>query len=293
MIHFYATLKAELDAYEALLDARELPILQRQELIYNFVTERYLELRAFARHYVFMDEAEEILYFKELKPAILSRVIYGKKFMELERTMPHGRPQDQRHFIGEALSRMHYFFNHNRDFIRYYRSGSTTLDSLFFLRRPDFAQGLPDSMSLEIDYTQSTGFDLKVAKLLAHDQLQQYLLSAYVLTQVNDPAPTSFVPPAPELFLPNPGISKAELESLLELFYARISDTLAERLVHAPTPEADHKLLKSDQVQRMLKISPNTLYKLRMSGTLPYTKIGRVLFYREADVLQMLSKHRK
>ncbi|AEA44954.1 helix-turn-helix domain-containing protein [Fluviicola taffensis] len=42
--------------------------------------------------------------------------------------------------------------------------------------------------------------------------------------------------------------------------------------------------LKSHQVQRLLSISPGTLQTLRLNGTLPFTKIGGVLFYDEADI---------
>ncbi len=46
--------------------------------------------------------------------------------------------------------------------------------------------------------------------------------------------------------------------------------------------------LKSNQVQRMLAISPSTLQNLRLTGKIPYTKIGGVIFYPKEDIHQLL-----
>lgn len=46
--------------------------------------------------------------------------------------------------------------------------------------------------------------------------------------------------------------------------------------------------LKSHEVRRMLTISPGTLQNLRINGTLPFTKIGGVIFYDYDDIQKML-----
>lgn len=46
--------------------------------------------------------------------------------------------------------------------------------------------------------------------------------------------------------------------------------------------------LKSHQVRRLLTLSPGTLQHLRVNGTLPYTKIGGVLYYDATDIEKML-----
>jgi hypothetical protein len=52
------------------------------------------------------------------------------------------------------------------------------------------------------------------------------------------------------------------------------------------------KWLKSHEVRRLLFISPGTLQHLRVSGTLPYTKIGGILYYDCADIQKMLEDHK-
>lgn len=55
---------------------------------------------------------------------------------------------------------------------------------------------------------------------------------------------------------------------------------------------AEKKWLKSHEVRKILKISPGTLQNLRLNGTLPYSKIGGIIFYAYADVLNMITNHK-
>jgi len=48
------------------------------------------------------------------------------------------------------------------------------------------------------------------------------------------------------------------------------------------------KWLKSYQVKNLLKISPGTLQNLRINGTLRFTKIGGILYYKYEDIMQVL-----
>lgn len=57
-------------------------------------------------------------------------------------------------------------------------------------------------------------------------------------------------------------------------------------------PNEAKKWLKSYEVRRMLKISPGTLQNMRINGTLPFTKIGGVMYYAYEDIMKML-EHNK
>ncbi|MDD2381665.1 MAG: helix-turn-helix domain-containing protein [Mariniphaga sp.] len=50
------------------------------------------------------------------------------------------------------------------------------------------------------------------------------------------------------------------------------------------------KWLKSYEVRELLNISPGTLQNLRDDGTLPFTKIGEVMFYDYQDIKNMLTE---
>ena len=52
--------------------------------------------------------------------------------------------------------------------------------------------------------------------------------------------------------------------------------------------EEPRKFLKSYQVKNLLKISNNTLQTLRDNGTIPFTKIGGILYYSYEDIMKVL-----
>ncbi|KAB7530313.1 helix-turn-helix domain-containing protein [Flagellimonas olearia] len=52
------------------------------------------------------------------------------------------------------------------------------------------------------------------------------------------------------------------------------------------------KWLKSNEVRDLLGISPGTLQNLRVNGTLPFTKIGGVLYYEYHEIMEVLEKNK-
>lgn len=48
--------------------------------------------------------------------------------------------------------------------------------------------------------------------------------------------------------------------------------------------------LKSTEVMELLKISPGTLQNLRVNGTLPYSKIGGLIYYDASEIHSLLEK---
>jgi len=46
--------------------------------------------------------------------------------------------------------------------------------------------------------------------------------------------------------------------------------------------------LKSVEVRKLLNISPGTLQNLRINGTLRYTKIGGMMYYKLEDIHKVL-----
>jgi hypothetical protein len=47
--------------------------------------------------------------------------------------------------------------------------------------------------------------------------------------------------------------------------------------------------LKSNEVRKLLNISPGTLQNLRINGTLSYTKIGGIMYYDNTDIEKLLN----
>ncbi len=54
-------------------------------------------------------------------------------------------------------------------------------------------------------------------------------------------------------------------------------------------PQQSKQWLKSNEVRKLLNISPGTLQNLRINGTLSYTKIGGIMYYSHADIDKLLN----
>lgn len=53
-------------------------------------------------------------------------------------------------------------------------------------------------------------------------------------------------------------------------------------------PGNQKKWLKSNEVRNMLGISPGTLQTLRINGTIPYSKVGGVIYYDNDEIQRIL-----
>ena len=65
-----------------------------------------------------------------------------------------------------------------------------------------------------------------------------------------------------------------------------------KQLLNNQSGQVNKKWLKSPEVRELLGISPGTLQNLRINGTLPYTKVGGVLYYDYQEIMQVLEKNR-
>jgi hypothetical protein len=62
----------------------------------------------------------------------------------------------------------------------------------------------------------------------------------------------------------------------------------AIKLINKPGQGEVKKWLKSVEVRKLLNISPGTLQNLRINGTLRYTKIGGIMYYKLEDINTIL-----
>jgi hypothetical protein len=54
-------------------------------------------------------------------------------------------------------------------------------------------------------------------------------------------------------------------------------------------PQQVKQWLKSNEVRKLLNISPGTLQNLRINGTLTFTKIGGIMYYNYSDIEKVLN----
>ncbi|CCG53588.1 Protein of unknown function [Flavobacterium indicum GPTSA100-9 = DSM 17447] len=56
-----------------------------------------------------------------------------------------------------------------------------------------------------------------------------------------------------------------------------------------PQSQQIKQWLKSNEVRKLLNISPGTLQNLRVNGTLSFTKVGGIMYYSYSDIEKVLS----
>jgi hypothetical protein len=183
MIDFVRKLNKEVEAEVYRIETLDTNILKKSLEASRTLSKVFNQLKEFILSYSFRDEEEEILFFKEVKPKLGSRLIYFRKVYNIEMSRPAGT-EKQIEYLSEVLNDINKY-NHKRlDFIRYYRSGATHLDALYFLRDQMDEEQYLETFCHELDPKFSTNCDFRVAKVLANDMLSAYIM--YEIGLLND-----------------------------------------------------------------------------------------------------------
>jgi len=83
-------------------------------------------------------------------------------------------------------------------------------------------------------------------------------------------------------------ITVEDLQDFKKELFEEMKNLLGQRHI-----QPIRKWLKSHEVRRLLTLSPGTLQNLRVNGTLPFTKIGGVIYYDYDDIQEMLKSHKR
>ena len=195
MIQFTTNLKKEIDAKIEEIESSEISAITKSLKASRMLAEAFNRLKTFILSYAFNDEEEEIMFFKEIKPKLCYRLIYYRKVYNIEMNRPAG-VEKQKEYLCEKLDEINKYNSKRLDFIRYYRSGSTHLDSLYFLRGKTDPEQYLETFYYELDSNFSTNCDFKVAKIWANDLLSAYLMNEIELLNDNGISIRSFNFPA-------------------------------------------------------------------------------------------------
>jgi len=77
-------------------------------------------------------------------------------------------------------------------------------------------------------------------------------------------------------------ITKDDLKNFKSELLTEIKEILK------PSGGESKRWLKSSEVKKLLSISPGTLQNLRINGTLRYTKMGGILYYKSEDIQKIM-----
>ena len=176
MKDFVTKLKENVDQKIREIESRGDNVLQRSLAAAELLEDAFHRLKGFISAYEFADMEEEISFFKEIKPQIFCHLIYYRKVFNLEMNRPMGSLDAQAEYLTKELDHISDYISKRLDFYRYYRSGSTNRDHLYFKRGVmDWNEQYVDGFYFERDPVFSTCGDFTVAKILSCDMLQMYL----------------------------------------------------------------------------------------------------------------------
>jgi len=79
-------------------------------------------------------------------------------------------------------------------------------------------------------------------------------------------------------------------EDLHEFKYELLEEI--KEIVQNSSVTQPKKWLKSPEIRELLSISPGTLQNLRINGTLPYTKVGGIIYYDYDEITKVMEQNR-
>lgn len=214
MVKFFANLESELESRLLFLTLEFNKPLQVAEASTLEITNCLKKLKSFVLRLKFASDTEEIEFFKNRKPKILSKLIYFNDVYKIETRKPSGGEKIIRKYYQAELLKIKEFFEENVDFYGYYRTNSTFLDQKYFVRKKLDVKLSLDSFVFESDPRFSTSHDYKVAKIIANDLLEVYLNDE--LLKLNRHSEEQFRISTPKTKL----VWSDHKTSLIELIYA-------------------------------------------------------------------------
>lgn len=190
--------------------------LEQAERCYKIAETALLQLKEYIVSYAFRDRAEEILFFKELKPLFQRELIFHLELYYTELNRPIVNVQKQQEYLIKALDGIQVFFERNQLLYTYYRTGKTEYDEAFFLREGNNHEfPLQPEYSLDIDLRFSTLNSCRLAKILAYEMLNEHIQQS--LRTLENPGITDLSVRQRSLWTD----SKAALIELAYAMYAR------------------------------------------------------------------------
>lgn len=177
---FCEKLQENLKSQIEVVTLENLDIISKASKCLLIVGSAISQLKQFVYEYQFENVGEEISFFKEQKPVILSQYFYYDKVFSLKLAEPFNGSAALRAYFHQCLIELQGYVKENTQFYKYCLSSSTHLDDKYFTRTEKLLSD-PD-----IDAKFSTGYDNVLAKILAYQMVKEHLITQ--LQRLDDPS---------------------------------------------------------------------------------------------------------
>jgi len=196
MIPTSETLYSELITEIASLAAERDTLIRTERIVFAIMT-ALEKLKQQIKDQGFSGDEEEILFYKQHKPKFHALYIYHATVFTVESDKPLGSTKSRIKYFRSELKRIDNFFFHNVELYKYYRSGRTHLDKEYFTRGQGFNGFMIDIVTPIIDREFCTLHSVKIAFLIAYQQLRQYFQESMLEIETAVKTPIFGPTPAP------------------------------------------------------------------------------------------------
>lgn len=159
--------------YEVLKNASDDVLTVSLEIL-HYIEMKLKEIYKWLKKHIFLSVQEEIYFFKELKPRMVSKLLFYKELLKLEASLPPSKKNKRKHYE-ELLSTIHQYVKANKEFYEYYRSRTSFRDEDLFVRHCYKDIIRYDCCLINFDSKLSTSHDFNVATIIANDMLTNHL----------------------------------------------------------------------------------------------------------------------
>ena len=159
--------------------------------IIQYIEKKLKEIHKWLKKHVFLSVQEEIYFFKELKPKMVSKLLFYKELLKLEASLPPSKKKKRKHYE-ELLTAIHQYVTTNKEFYEYYRSRTSFRDEDLFVRHCYKDIIRYDCYLINFDSKLSTSHDYNVATIIANDMFTSHLENK--LGELNSNNPTTYNP---------------------------------------------------------------------------------------------------
>lgn len=170
------------DLYQELLSeiyqCRRLDLTPSSRIAFCFKisVDYWNKLRQYIREHDFPGEADEIRFFKTIKPKFTALIEYYTLVYNAELFMPRLRTEDMHAFWKKEAEKVKNFYGQHSDFCSYYKSGCTESDRKFFLRCNLNGHRCNNLKVYDMDDDLLTSHGHLATCMLAMDMYEAYIL---------------------------------------------------------------------------------------------------------------------
>jgi len=139
------------------------------------IDESIRELKLLISSHHFESIAEEVYFFKKLKPQFISKFIYHSTILDIESHKPNAGNKALKKYYEAEQEKLKTFYLEQAEFYSYYRREATYLDHKIFVRN---SYDLKMKLSFgfyNFDTNFTTSHDHIIARFIANQQYDQYL----------------------------------------------------------------------------------------------------------------------